>query len=373
MFDLLRRLAPCAVVLAAALTSPARAEEAPPATLSLDQIIAGMKTIDDAFNPAINSFFIHYIQEQHTMTAAGQPTPGEDRWIDVDNARKGALAYTRIKRKSLQHKTPYEEWYVWRDNITQQRLSEIVNIFGHLIPQNYTFFRYTDGFSANAMRLLEFNNKGEEAYAGGVKGPGVDPSRMFQPETLAENKGLFRVRPRLEKVEGTWCHVVEWPGGSTLWIDQDHGFLIVKQTQENDGLKYSTRLNKDLFEARPGLWLPRSEEVWIYADPKEKGGPQAVERKDFLKLVKIEFNTLDDSFFKLPIKDEEQVTITDSVRKVQYFKHPKGTDPVEAAVRGIRPQMELNYTRTWLLVNGLIVGVIGFLFLYLQIKKAAAK
>ncbi len=360
----------CATAVSARAALPAP-EDGPPALLNLDQIIQGTRVLDEAFDPSRNSFFIHYIEEHHNVDSSGNLTPNEDYWTEIENARKGKLAYTHLKRKSATNKTPYEEWYVWKNDLTQQRVFNSINIYGYLIPQAYQFFRYTENIHANAIRLLEFKNKGQEEFAYGAKGPGDDPESLWFPEILTEFRRETRIRPRLEKVGDSWCHVVEWLEGLTFWIDHEHGYLPVKMVGEDAGGIHIMVLNTKLSEARPGLWLPKRQEVQIYTRD-EKTKTNLLTRKDFTRLLKIEFNHLDDSFFHLPINDQEIVNVADTVRKMQYFKYPKGKDPMDTAVAQIMDGVESGHTRTWLLANGIVVGMIGLFYLRAVSKSTTA-
>jgi hypothetical protein len=353
----------CAIAASFGGTAVAAPQEGPAASLGLDPIIRGMRRMAEAFDSAKTSFYLHYTQEHHTVEPSGRLAPGEDYWSEIENARKGKLAYTHLRRKTATQKTPLDEWYVWKDDITRQRIFNDINLYNHLIPQIYTYYRYTEGLGVNALGLLEFRNRGEERMAYGAKGPGDNPLNIWLAEVLTDFEKEFRVRPRLESVGGAWCHVVEWPGKLAVWVDHAHGFLPTKYVNEEDGIIYTIQLNLEPFEARPGLWLPKRQETWAFsgAAGKEAAIPF---RKEFIRLHKIEFNKLDDSFFKVPIEDEERLNVTDSVRKMQYFKYPKGTDPIENAVRATAEYQAVpRSATTWLLVNGIVMGILGFLFL----------
>ena len=53
-----------------------------------------------------------------------------------------------------------------------------------------------------------------------------DLDHPFQPETMQQNSGRYRVLPQPEDVEGHACWVVEWSGMDRMWIDIAHGYAI---------------------------------------------------------------------------------------------------------------------------------------------------
>jgi hypothetical protein len=339
------------------------AQEAPPSTLGLEELIKGMKPLDEAFDSSKHSFLIHYHSTHHDVDSSGKIIANQDSWTDCEYARKGELAYVHLKRKTDDITTVAEEYYVWRDNISQMKMGHTVTVFDHLIPQMYTYYYYTNSICVNAMRLLYFRNVADQLKAFGAKGPGEDISRMFQPATMAGTRKSFHVRPRLEQVGETWCHVADWPNACTLWIDSTHGFLIRKVEHRRGERIFRTHINNDLYEAMSGVWLPRLQEMVLYAPPSAtKGKPQAVSKRQYTKLVKIEFDTVADSLFKLPIGNDEAINVADTVRQMSYQRVP-GEDPVEGALR--RSRVRVSFYRSWFLVgNGIALGLVGSFFLW---------
>lgn len=70
---------------------------------------------------------------------------------------------------------------------------------------------------------------------------------------------LYRVvRPRQERLDGAWCHVLERPGMDSLWIDPERGFsLIAREARDEKSGHLVERIEMGGHrEVKPGLWIP---------------------------------------------------------------------------------------------------------------------
>jgi hypothetical protein len=342
---------------------------APPAKLSIDDLIVGMRRIDDAFNPIKATFRIRFRQDQESLDENGQVKPELHAWVENDYARKGKLLYAHLINKLPDASAPYEEWIVWDDRICTHRRADGISIFPELLPQGYAYSRYTDGIYADCYRLIEWKTPSSLRKWGG------SPSNGFVfglPKILIENRQHYQLRPTLEQVDDGLCHVLEWPDHDLIYIDANRGFVVRRRKiWFRAGAPNSEQWNRDLFEARPGLWLPRSQEEHRYFhlhSPAHFVGK--VRRISKTKLLDISFDQLPDSLFAVPMEEDEALLVNDNIRKIQYWRHPEGTDPVKAALSEAFDLHESNTGRLFLLVNAIVVGVIMLLLLVRGTKRA---
>ena len=78
---------------------------------------------------------------------------------------------------------------------------------------------------------------------------------------IADSDDYNTVRPRQEKHDGHWCHVLESADRDRLWIDTQRGFsLLVRETRDSESGHLFVRIELGAHrELKPGVWLP----TWI--------------------------------------------------------------------------------------------------------------
>src|SRR5690242_14065794 len=134
----LRRLPLGGLLALAFLVLPPGLSAAPPdELLTIDQLIDGMRMIDNAFAPP-RCFRIQYTQHIVPFDEKGRPMPARDTTLDVDYARKRDMLYSSVKLKSsAEPNLLSNELVTWRDNVCTQRMGDTVNVLPFLVPQSY--------------------------------------------------------------------------------------------------------------------------------------------------------------------------------------------------------------------------------------------
>jgi hypothetical protein len=336
------------------LVLPPELSAAPPGELlTIDQLIEGMRTIDNAFAPP-RCFRVQYTQHTVPFDAKGNPIPARESTLKVDYARKGDMLYCLVNRKatSIPDLIP-SELITWRDNVCTQRIRDGVNVLPYLLPQGYAYFRYTENIFADCYRLLEYRSSTDRTHPY-AKRPSDEFIHLL-PRMVLENKKHYRLRPQLEDVDGAPCHVLEWPGRDQIWIDANHGFIVRYRKLFLAPDKPITEwYNRDLVEKQPGLWLPSHQETVRYAGPHE---PEEWQGKPWYKSTTtprlISFAELSDDFFKVPVHASERLLVSDAVRGMSYWKHPAGSDPVSQALEDAHVDSTPYAKEFWWLLNGI--------------------
>lgn len=129
------------------------------------------------------------------------------------------------------------------------------------------------------------------------------PRPMDRPcmlRDVAKAEEFSVVRPRQERVDGRWCHVLESPGYESLWLDTERGFaLLARETFIGKRHALVQRLEAGGHrEAAPGIWLPR----WMhniqfdYEAPTEEGRQRRVIDARH-EVLRAEVNRVDDGAF----------------------------------------------------------------------------
>ncbi len=92
------------------------------------------------------------------------------------------------------------------------------------------------------------------------------PASRFEGEPIAlieiaASRLYDTVRPLQEERDGRPCHVLEWPGRGSLWIDADRGFtLMARDLRDKNSGDVMERIELGGHrEVKGGIWLP----TWI--------------------------------------------------------------------------------------------------------------
>ena len=338
-------------------------------TLDIDGLLQGMRATARHFDPRVSTFHIQARQECEAFDETGRPIPGQAFWREEAYARKKDMVFSHSKTKGQSNPNPDEEWNVWRDRVTTQKTLDSIFIHPNLLPQCWNRSTYTDSLFMDCYQDLEFTSPSD------VKPDIKRPSDVHVhklPGMVEENRAKYKLRPRLEAVDGFPCHVLEWPGIDIIWLDAAHGFVARKRQFSYDskhlGLVW---LNRDLEEYAPGFWLPKTQVIDRYtsAHAPLEDGPPKLRSRYVTRLLKADFTPKADDFFQVPIADDERLIVGDLVRHVTYWRHPKGTDPIQNVLGDVttRPQ-----SRRWsyvLLINGLLIGLVTIVMLARRLRK----
>lgn len=276
------------VALLFAASSPARSEDA---TLDLDAIIKGVEG-GDIWSKQ-KSWKVRYT---NARTRVHPPPKAMVEWPDAEvvNARKGDWLFTHVRQPSIQQtNTLLDHWMLWRDGKFTDCIGTSV-MPGNDRKQMASYFWYPNTLMRDDMvSLLEVP---KIAYL-----LDAELSNVL-PWCLKAHKKEYKVRERLEEVDGAKCHVVERLGHDTLWIDAKHGFQVRQRTLfQKSGEPLTEFRATDFREHAPGVWLPTKQLAVAFnfdTDPKEYRG-----RIRFVltnTLLEANFKELPDDLFAVP-------------------------------------------------------------------------
>lgn len=285
-FDWCRYLIVATLLFAAG--TPVRADDA---TLDLDAIIKGIEGGDVWLKQ--KSWKVRYT---NARTRVHPPPKAMFEWPDAEvvNARKGDWLFAHVRQSSIDRPaTVLDHWMLWRDGKCTDRHGAGVLTFDDP-KQMASYFWYPNLLMRDDMVSLLKVPK--FAYL-------LDPElSKVLPWCLQANKKEYKVRERLEEIDGAKCHVVELPGQDTLWIDAKHGFQVRQRTLfQKSGQPLTEFRATDFREHAPGVWLPTRQLAVAFnfdSDPKEYRG-----RVRFVMtntLLEASFKELPDDLFAVP-------------------------------------------------------------------------
>ena len=180
------------------------------------------------------------------------------------------------------------------------------------------------------------------------------------PEDIVEFPKEYSLAGK-DSVDGVACLLLDKSDAARFWLDPKLGCAIRRvdryipgKQRARGSLKRSVTM-ADYREVRPGLWLPWAitEELYYSFErgPAELVGRPAVRRT--LSVESIEFDTLTDEFFQVPIP--ANVLVHDNIRNVQYRNQKEGvpfSKAIEFASQKLGEQSGVRLTGKGLLVIG---------------------
>lgn len=369
------RRGPVLLLLAWALAPvPASGQQA---VLSLDQIIQGMQAQEDAFN-AQSSWLLRYRQTRQGVK--GLPDDYKDEYppSEVTNARKGEWLFNHTRQGPLPMNrepagTMVDTWLCWRGDVCVERVRDSVSIYAEPSATAYQCFWFTEDMFLNAQRDMRFLSKRLKTIFA------ADSYSEFRwrllPGGISAHAQEFRVRPSLEAVDGFLCHVLDRSNKDVIWVDAEHGFGVRRRIyyQAPDMPLFETRIGG--FEERaPGIWLPNKTVTTAYnpvdAGPEYRNTVRVVRTN---ALLEYRSNDVPDDLFDVPLIEQGQVF--DYIRGINYMKFGRNLDPLEAAIRSARLEMQLqgNPTRrNWLEIALLAAVGCALLLLLVQVWRVRA-
>jgi hypothetical protein len=124
--------------------------------------------------------------------------------------------------------------------------------------------------------------------------------RPYVLRDVAKAEDYSLVRPRQERVDGRWCHVLESPGKDRLWLDTERGFVpLARELFVGKWRALGQRFELGGHrEVAPGIWLPS----WIhnlqadYEAPTEEGRRRKLIDSRF-DILRARVGSVDDSIF----------------------------------------------------------------------------
>jgi|GEM_PF-176861 len=142
----------------------------------------------------------------------------------------------------------------------------------------------------------------------------------YVPSYLSEHRRNYAVLPQTESVDGHSCLVLEMQGMDKIWIDPECGYSIRRRVYHfaKDKPRQYEIWNKDIEELSPGLWLPRTQIVDVYANIKgeDEGIWDKVVCRQYYEVIDMSVGDVPDDLFDLEIRDG--LMIADQLRGIEY-------------------------------------------------------
>jgi hypothetical protein len=319
-------------MFATALLLCAQLVGAPGPRFNIDQLADGLARLDDAFNPGKSVYVIEFATAGTYHGGGRDGAPRTVRKVSVIG-RKQDKIYAHVVQTDTGLGESSTVWLVWDGKVFSKKEGMTVDYFRYILPQTLNHFEYPRSLFLDTLRYIRVPGYDGVTPAGGRS---TEDFWNALPRMVVENRGHYRVRPRLEQIDGAWCHVLEWPDYDVIWIDAERSFVPRRREARLRGHLRSVTLNRELAQRRPGLWLPGLQETTTYIIPgivSDRLKPGDVVYEQTTRLNRAKFGGVDDSFFKVPIAPEESLLVHDGVRQMTYMKHAANYDPIQAAVR----------------------------------------
>ena len=323
------------VALAALVFAPTATAQ--PATMTLDELVAGMERTAANW-VSLHSWMIHYHHTRKMLT----PVPGfEDNFPpnEMVNARKGKWMYSwesqRLDPKLNPTAGPEDRsqyWIAWKGDVCVERDDNQLSILPEPSSRAYQTFFFTGWLGLDLQADMEVRSGYLRKLFKGSR-PSERMARISLPGAIIRSKREYKVRPQLEVVDGAPCYAIERPGYDVLWVDPSIGYLFRRRLYyDPPGVLAADLRHEDFRKYAPGIWLPQRSKSMAYLPdnlnlPEHKGKVNALLQHT---LVAARFNDLPDSFFTVPLP--EQATVHDYIRGYTYIKHPPGSDPLQHAL-----------------------------------------
>ncbi len=200
----------------------------------------------------------------------------------------------------------------------------------------------------------------------------------FLPLALDAPTAQWKVRPKLEEVDGHLCHVLEGKA-LTLWVDTELGCAprYAELYTEVDGTRrlVGSYHYADLADAGSGVYLPRLVEITAYSVSGKESRPS---RRQTLKVLRIAVgDDVHDDLFEPAFP--RGTTVLDATKGERYI-----AGPADAGVTRLTEQARDALTRpgargpvgprptTWIVLGaGVAVVAIGLLALWIRSRAGA--
>jgi hypothetical protein len=333
--------------LATHAAEPGDSQGRPLATLSVQQLIAGVVGNHEQY-VKIPALSIQY--ELLYRHIGGARRFGFSK-VDGMTIKKGNKLRTNIKAIIFDNNLKIERVLTHNGEVGMGRMENYPHIYltGKADPRLY-YYRYYDD-------LMSYPDGSGRAQAelGSIGNPVVD---YWIPDALVALEKQYQVLGRQELIDGADCHVLDRGGLDRLWIDAAHGFVVRRRDYYypgNRALKERT-YQRDL-EQVGQVWLPRKILREEFGAPDEPASLRntVCSRKD---LAVSEFSTRDvpDDQFLLPIMAGD--VVHDQVRFLSYTAFEPGADPFASGTRSAEAVANARVRRVVLLITANILLVL---------------
>ena len=215
------------------------------------------------------SWRIDYVHNRTYSESPAGTYPGKH----IINARRGEIALA-FEQELSGDRRKVQVWHLWRDGVSVcYDTSGSYTIFPTKEVGLYQYFFYTDTLQLDTYVGDVISDPSIAKIMGGSSWSKVFRKAIALPESVQLAAAMYIARPTLEAVDGAECHVLELRDKDVIWLDVDHGFICRRRTQFlNGGAPLTSTDNMDLFEASPGIWLPRTQRVTRYFDDAPRRG-----------------------------------------------------------------------------------------------------
>jgi hypothetical protein len=249
-----------------------------------------------------------------------------DSGYHVICGKKGGQWYSWLEGSELPLRSKYDKICVLGKELYVEHHGKQLSIGGEPGSDMYLWWICLDNLWLDVYHLLPPFRRGDHKQF----------KRPFLPKAIEEAINNYLVRG-MEKVDGADCVLVERPGVDRIWVDPAKGFVVRKReiyfnktrpTQTLSEVVY----NKDLVEAKTGVWIPKTQVVDFYPDPlyEDKSVWGKLTCRWTLRIDRFEFDTLKDSFFSVNVPANTYVT--DHVRNLEYVSQNAGDTPFGEAI-----------------------------------------
>lgn len=113
------------------------------------------------------------------------------------------------------------------------------------------------------------------------------------PVTLAQvvSNHAYTVQPRQEDINGRWCHVLELAGRDRLWVDVDHGGVLMKREilEPRNGRIAQKIIMDECAMVAPHIWWPMRISNTVF-DPFATSTEVHVRATGMFQVVQVELN-----------------------------------------------------------------------------------
>lgn len=276
--------------------------------------------------PSIYVEFVHerqYMPDETGLTREYHP-------MRIIVARKRDMLLTKAQVDSGDQ---MPSWFSWKDNIGVRRYYQALTIKAEPDTELYEHNHY------HACQFLDF-------YAGvntiptihkmisGATSISETTRDTILPASIENTRDEWGT-PTRSTIDGVDCVVISRRGLDTIWLDPNRGYACRRREwKDNQGKMVTEWHHRDFYEYVAGLWLPRQQtRVFYFREqaPSLAGMPRLREHN---RLVKASFVMLPDTFFDIPIPEENGV-VQDLIRDVNYELHPHEMSTDELLTRSI--------------------------------------
>ncbi len=331
MTTLTRKLLTIAVLilpagwLARAGDIPTPAAPGAPATKSIDELVSSLAAYYHELDhlPGLRFKYTMRCNIKHPNSNVAFA------WNDVKSEvkHKGDMDYMDVHMRDDAGKFPVDMKFSWDGSIGRWRdADKIFSLWQNYVDRQVTYSFFWRLFARE--REIKIYN---QHCTGWLK---TVTERYALPGALVDYKSEFKLRPKLEVVDGAPCHVLERPGRDVLWIDAARGSCLMRREyfREKEGVRLETVVFGSLKSLRPDFWFPTKASLDVYTTPSD---PKEIREKvayhqDF-NVESVDVKPLDDSDFKA-VQPSPGMMIYDDHTQSHFKWQPDGKTPFDQTI-----------------------------------------